>query len=90
MPAHFSGGGNFPNSERKLRPVGCASSSNGKKSGSSNRPVLTPLPPRNYWRKLLVKIDELCAERDRLAGEQRRKYPGANKVIIGLIERSFR
>lgn len=40
--------------------------------------------------RMLSKIDELCAERDRQAGEQRRKYPGTNKVINGPIERRFR
>jgi hypothetical protein len=29
------------------------------------------------------KTDGLVAERDRLIGEQRRKYPGTNKVING-------
>jgi hypothetical protein len=28
-------------------------------------------------------VDGLVAERDRLIGEQRRKYPGTNKVING-------
>jgi hypothetical protein len=36
------------------------------------------------------KVDRLCIERDRLIGEQRRKYPGTNKVINGPIERRFR
>ena len=36
------------------------------------------------------KVDGLCGERDRLIGEQRRKYPGTNKVINGPIERRFR
>ena len=40
--------------------------------------------------RMLAKVDELCAERDRLVGEQRRKYPGTNKVINGTIERRFR
>ena len=40
--------------------------------------------------RMLSKVDELCAERDRLAGERRRKYPGTNKVINGPIERRFR
>ena len=40
--------------------------------------------------RMLAKVDELCAERDRLVGEQRRKYPGTNKVINGPIERRFR
>ena len=40
--------------------------------------------------RMQAKVDGLCAERDRLIGEQRRKYPGTNKVIIGPIERRFR
>jgi hypothetical protein len=31
-----------------------------------------------------------ASERDRLVGEQRKKYPGTNKVINGQIERRFR
>jgi hypothetical protein len=37
-----------------------------------------------------TKVDGLCAERDRQAGEQRRKYPGTSKTINGPIERRFR
>jgi hypothetical protein len=40
--------------------------------------------------RMLAKVDELCAERDRQVGEERRKYPGTNKVINGPIERRFR
>ena len=40
--------------------------------------------------RMQAKVDGLCAERDRLIGEQRRKYPGTNKVINGPIERGFR
>ena len=40
--------------------------------------------------RMLAKVDGLCAERDRLVGEQRRKYPGTNKVINGPAERRFR
>jgi hypothetical protein len=40
--------------------------------------------------RMLAKVDELCAERDRQVGEQRRKYPGTNKVINGPAERRFR
>jgi hypothetical protein len=39
---------------------------------------------------MLAKIAELCAERDRKVGEERRKYPGTNKVINGTTERRFR
>ena len=40
--------------------------------------------------RMQAKVDGLCAERDRLIGEQRRKYPGTNKVINGPIERRYR
>ena len=40
--------------------------------------------------RMQAKVDGLCAERDRLIGEQRRKYPGTNKVINGPIERRCR
>jgi hypothetical protein len=40
--------------------------------------------------RMLAKVDGLCGERDRLVGEQRRKYLGTNKVINGPIERRFR
>jgi hypothetical protein len=40
--------------------------------------------------RMQSKVDGLCAERDRLIGEQRRKYPGTDKVINGPIERRFR
>ena len=40
---------------------------------------------------MLAKVDGLCGERDRLVGEQRRKYPGTNnKVINGPAEWRFR
>jgi hypothetical protein len=40
--------------------------------------------------RMLSKVDELCVERNRKVGEERRKYPGTNKVINGPIERRFR
>lgn len=33
--------------------------------------------------KMQEKIDGLMSERDRLAAQERRKYPGTNKVING-------
>lgn len=33
--------------------------------------------------RMLSKVDELCAERDRLIGESRRKYEGKDKFILG-------
>ena len=40
--------------------------------------------------RMQAKVDGLCVERDRQLGEQRRKYPGTNKVINGPTERRFR
>jgi hypothetical protein len=40
--------------------------------------------------RMQSKVDELCAERDRQLGEQRRKYPGTDQVIHAPIERRFR
>lgn len=40
--------------------------------------------------RMQARVDALCAERDRQVGEERRKYPGTNKVINGPIERRFR
>ena len=40
--------------------------------------------------RMLAKVYELCAERDQQVGEERRKYPGTNKVINGPIERRYR
>jgi hypothetical protein len=33
--------------------------------------------------RMQTKVDELCAERDRLVGESRRKYKGKDKYILG-------
>jgi hypothetical protein len=40
--------------------------------------------------RMQLKVDGLCAERDRQVKEQRIKYPGTNKAINGPIERRFR
>jgi hypothetical protein len=40
--------------------------------------------------RMLAKVERLCAERDRQVDEQRKKYPGTNKVINGPTERRFR
>jgi hypothetical protein len=39
---------------------------------------------------MLSKVDDLCSERDRQVREQRVKYPGTDKAIIGPIERRIR
>jgi hypothetical protein len=40
--------------------------------------------------RMMAKMIELCAERDRQHGEQQVKYPGTNKVINGPSGRRFR
>jgi hypothetical protein len=57
---------------------------------SSQRAGISTTSAEELLARMLAKVDELCAERDRLVGEQRRKYPGTNKVINGPIERRFR
>jgi hypothetical protein len=37
--------------------------------------------------RMLAKVDELAAERDRLVGEQRLKYAGTDKFIRGALRR---
>jgi hypothetical protein len=54
------------------------------------RAGISTLAAEELLGRMLAKVDGLCAERDRLIGEQRRKYPGTNKVINGPIERRFR
>jgi septal ring factor EnvC (AmiA/AmiB activator) len=57
---------------------------------SLERAVISTKSAEELLARMLSKVDELCAERDRQVGEQRRKYPGTNKVINGPIERRFR
>jgi hypothetical protein len=40
-------------------------------------------PAEELLARMLAKVDELCAERDRLVGESRRKYDGKDKYILG-------
>jgi hypothetical protein len=40
-------------------------------------------PAEELLARMLAKVDELCAERDRLVGESRRKYDGKDKFILG-------
>jgi hypothetical protein len=57
---------------------------------SLKRAAISTKSAEELLARMLSKVDELCAERDREVGEQRRKYPGTNKVINGPIERRFR
>jgi hypothetical protein len=40
--------------------------------------------------RMLAKVDDMCAERDRQRREQSLKYPGTDKPIRGAIERRVR
>jgi hypothetical protein len=42
---------------------------------------ISTLPAEALLARMQATVDNLCAERDKLVGEQRIKYPGTNKVI---------
>jgi len=50
---------------------------------SLQRAGISTLPAEALLARMQATVDNLCAERDRLVGEQRVKYPGTNKVIKG-------
>jgi hypothetical protein len=41
------------------------------------------IPAEALLARMQATVDNLCAERDKLVGEQRIKYPDTNKVIEG-------
>jgi hypothetical protein len=45
--------------------------------------ISTTLPAEALLARMQASVDNLRAERDKLVGEQRIKYPGTNKVIKG-------
>jgi len=47
------------------------------------RAGINTLPAEALLARMQATVDNLCAERDKLVGEQRIKYPGTNKVIKG-------
>jgi hypothetical protein len=47
------------------------------------RAGISTKPAEELLVRMLAKVDELCAERDRLVGESRRKYDGKDKYILG-------
>jgi hypothetical protein len=47
------------------------------------RAGISTKPAEELLARMLAKVDELCAERDRLVGESRRKYEGKDKFILG-------
>jgi hypothetical protein len=50
---------------------------------SPHRAGIGTLPAEALLARMQATVDNLCADRDRLLGEQRLKYPGTNKVIEG-------
>jgi hypothetical protein len=44
---------------------------------------ISTLPAEALLARMQATVDNLCAERDRLVGQLRVKYPGTNKVIKG-------
>ena len=47
------------------------------------RAGISAKPAEELLARMLAKVDELCAERNRLVGESRRKYEGKDKFILG-------
>ena len=47
------------------------------------RAGISTKPAEELLARMLAKVDGLCAERDRLVGESRRKYEGKDKFILG-------
>lgn len=47
-------------------------------------------PAEELLERMLAKVGDLCAERDRQRREQSVKYPGTDKPIRGAIERRVR
>jgi hypothetical protein len=47
------------------------------------RAGISTLPAEALLARMQTTVDNLCADRDRMVGEQRRKYAGTDKVIRG-------
>jgi hypothetical protein len=54
-----------------------------KEIQSLQRAGISTLPAEALLARMQATVDNLCAERDKLVGEQRIRYPGTNKVIKG-------
>jgi hypothetical protein len=50
---------------------------------SLQRAGISTLPAEAPLARMQATVDKLCAERHKLVGEQRIRYPGTNKVIKG-------
>jgi hypothetical protein len=60
-----------------------------KEIGDLQRAGIPTSSAEQLLARMLSKVDELCAERDRKVGEECKKDPGTNKVVDGPIERRF-
>ena len=47
---------------------------------SLQRAGISTLPAEALLARMQATVDNLCAERDKLVGEQRMKYPGTNAI----------
>ncbi len=47
------------------------------------RAGISTLPAEALLARMQTKVDDLCAERDKLVGESRVKYAGTTKIIKG-------
>jgi hypothetical protein len=56
---------------------------NTKTVSTIQRAGISTLPAEALLARMQATVDNLCAERDKLGGEQRVKYPGTDKVIKG-------
>jgi hypothetical protein len=54
-----------------------------KEIQSLQRAGISTLPAEALLARMQATVDNLCAQRDTLVGEQRIRYPGTNKVIKG-------
>lgn len=53
------------------------------------RAGINSLPAEALLARMQVKVDDLCAVRDKLVGESRVKYPGTDKQIRGVQRRGL-
>ena len=53
------------------------------------RAGINSLPAEALLARMQAKVDELCAERDKLVGESRVRYSGSEKTIKGAQRRGL-
>jgi hypothetical protein len=60
---------------------------NTKTVSTIQRAGISTLPAEALLARMQATVGNLCAQRDKLVGEQRIKYPGTNKIIKGSQKR---